>query len=407
MSTAAPAVQIPAHVPAHLVGEYPLYLGAVTYENPFDRIVPAIHDGPEAIYSLNAYPGYQPAWIFRRMKDLQAIYMDTENFTTKDFAPFSKLLGDTWSVLPVETDPPMHGLYRNMMNPLFTPRKMALLEGRVRQLALEYIDKFKDKSSCEFMEDFAFRFPIAVFLELMGLPMSKVDDFLEWENGLLHSPDMEVIAASTRAVKDYLWSEIRKRRENPVDDLISYGVQVEIEGRKLTDDELFGFCFNLFIGGMDTVSTNMAWQFRHLAENPKDQALLRANPELIPNAVEELLRAYAAVTTFRTCTKPVKVGDVQLMPGDKVAMPTTLVNRDPDVFENPNEVHLDRNPRHITFGTGIHRCVGAPLARREMVIALEEFLKAIPEFSIAPDAKILTHLGGVMQPATLPLVWNK
>ena len=126
----------------------------------------------------------------------------------------------------------------------------------------------------------------------------------------------------------------------------------------------------------------------------------------IPLAVEEMLRAPAAVTTFRTCVKPVQVHGVQIMPGDKILMATTLANRDSAEFENPNEVRLDRNPRHMTFGTGIHRCVGAPLARREVIIAIEEFIKAIPEFRIAPDAKIVTQLGGVIQPGTLPLVWN-
>jgi len=400
------AVSIPAHVPPDRVAEYPLYLGAVTYENPFHRMVPAVHEGPDAIYSMNAYPGDQPAWIFRRAKDVQAIYLDTEHFSAKDFAPFSKLLGDTWSVLPVETDPPMHGLYRNMMNPLFTPRRMAKLEDNVRNYARQYIAAFKDKGHCEFMNDFAFRFPINVFLDLMGLPMDMVDTFLKWENGLLHTPDLAEVANATRLVKEYLWEEIEKRRVAPRDDLISYGVQAEIDGRRLTDDELFGFCFNLFIGGMDTVSTNTAWQFRHLAENPDHQAQLRANPDLIPNAIEELLRAYSAVTTFRTCIKPVVISGVQLMPGDKVALATTIVNRDPEMFDEPNAIRLDRNPRHLTFGSGIHRCVGAPLARRELIIAMQEFLAAVPQFRLAPDAKIMTFLGGVMQPDNLPLVWD-
>lgn len=400
------AIPIPAHVPPHLVGDYPLILGATTRENPFKRIIPQIHEGPEVIYSPNGYLGHAPAWVFRRAKDMQAIYMDNEHFSAKDFAPFAKLLGESWNNVPAEMDPPMHGLYRNMVNPLFTPRKMALLENRVREFAQMYINKFKDKGSCEFMSEFAFRFPINVFLELMGLPMDKVETFLEWENGLLHDHNLENIAQATRNVKNYLWGEIEERRKNPRDDLITFGINAEIDGRKLTDDELFGFCFNLFIGGMDTVSTNTSWQFRHLAENPADQAKLRANPELIPAATEEMFRAYAAVTTARTCIKPVVINGVQIMPGDRILMVTTLANSDPAEFENPNEVRLDRNPRHMTFGTGIHRCVGAPLARREVIIAIEEFLKAIPEFRIAPDAKIVTQLGGVIQSETLPLVWN-
>lgn len=397
---------VPAHVPPDLVRHYPLILGEATFEDPFKEMIPRIHEGPDAFYSTDVYPGRQPGWVFRRSKDLQAIYMDTEHFSSKDFAPFAKLIGDNWSQIPAETDPPMHALYRAIVNPLFAPKKMAELESRVREFARGYIAKFKDRGECEFMGDFAFRFPIAVFLELMGLPLDQVDQFLAWEKKLLHEPDMAQVAQAVLSVKNYLLGVIEDRKKKPVDDFVSYGVTTEIQGRKLNDDELIGFCFGLFIGGLDTVSTNMGLHFRHLAENPDHQALLRKNPQLIPSAIEELLRAYAAVTTFRTCIKPVIVAGVQIMPGDKVAMATTLANRDPAAFENPNQVLLDRNPRHITFAFGPHRCVGAPLARREMIVALEEFLAAVPEFRIASGARIMTFLGGMIQPATLPLVWK-
>jgi cytochrome P450 len=181
---------------------------------------------------------------------------------------------------------------------------------------------------------------------------------------------------------------------------------MRIDGRQLSRDELLGFCFNLYVGGLDTVSTNMGWHFRHLAENQDHQAALRLSPAMIPNAVEELLRAYSAVTSFRTCTKPVVIRGVQLMPGDRAAMATFLANTDPDAFEQPNEVRLDRNPRHITFGTGIHRCVGAALARREISIAIEEFLIAIPNFSVEEGAELSTSLGPVIQSKALSLSWK-
>jgi cytochrome P450 len=331
--------------------------------------------------------------------------MDTAHFSNKDFAPFAQLVGDTWSSLPAETDPPMHALYRAMVNPLFAPRKIANLEQRVREIARQYLSTFQARGGCEFMSEFAFRFPIAVFLELMNLPFERVDEFLEWEMMLLHSADLGVIATGVRKVKAYLLGVIAERRSNPGDDFISFGIQAEVQGRKLTEDELFGFCFNLFIGGLDTVSTNMGLHFRHLAENPGHQDLLRGEPARIPAAVEELLRAYAAVTTFRTVVAPVKVHGVQLMPGDKVAMATTLANRDPEAFERPNEVLLDRNPRQYTFGTGPHRCVGAPLARRELIIAMEEILAKIPSFRIEPGKTIRTGIGMMIQPETVPLVW--
>lgn len=396
---------IPAHVPPNLIGTFPLVLGEVTEENPFHRIIPDIHKGPAVRYVPNGYLGIEGAWLFRRAEDLQTIALDTEHFSNKDFAPFAKFLGESWNLLPAEQDPPMHGLYREIINPLFTPRRMAALENRVRELAQLYIEPLKSRSECEFLSDFSFRFPIAVFLELMGLSMSNVEQFLEWEMGLLHEPDIAKITAATRAVCDYLLEQMDIRRKNPTDDLISFGLKAEVQGRKLTDDELMGWCFNLFIGGMDTVSTTTALFFRHLAENPEHQSFLREHPEKIPEAVEELMRVYSPSTTARTCVKQVTVAGVQVMPGDKVIMSWPVANHDPEAFENPDKVILDRNPRHQAFAFGIHRCVGAPLARREVIIAMQEFLKAIPQFRIKPGAKITTFLGGTIQPDCLPLVW--
>ncbi len=154
----------------------------------------------------------------------------------------------------------------------------------------------------------------------MGLPLSRTRHFLEWEMTLLHHQDVTIIAAATREVVAYLRGEIADRRANPTDDLISYGVQAQIDGRGLTEDELLGFTFNLFLGGLDTISTHIGLQLRHLAEHPPDQAKLRSQPDLIPQAIEEMMRAYAGVTTFRTCKKALNFNGVTMMPGDKIAM---------------------------------------------------------------------------------------
>jgi cytochrome P450 len=397
----------PSHVPESLVRDYPIKMGTTTKENPFDRMIPAIHrDLPPIFYAMDAYPGGSPAWIVRRAADLQAIYSDTTNYSNKDFAPFAMLVGETWSSLPAETDPPMHGLYRKWVNPLFTPKAMTLLEAKIEGYAVDYCNAMRDSGSCEFMGDFAFEFPIKIFLELMGFPIEMAPEFLEWEMGLLHTNDLNVIAQSTRKVVDYLRSEIADRKANPRDDMLSYGVTTDIDGRGLTDDELVGFAFNLFIGGLDTVSTNMAWQFRHLAENVEHQNQLRANPEMIPDAIEEMMRGYAAVTTFRTCVNQVELGGVTFMPGDKIAMPTCLAGRDPEQYADPDSIILNRKARYLSFGFGPHLCVGMHLARREMRIAIEQFLKIIPEFRIADGAVVESHLGGIIQPVTLPFVWE-
>ena len=399
-----PEPVIPDHVPSSLVRPFPYVFGMTTAADPFGEWAAAVHDGPEIFYAPHAYPGATPAWIVRRVEDLRKIYFDTETFSSKDFSPFAKLIGDTWTNLPVEIDPPHHAKYRAFINPLFTPSAMAKLEDRIRGYAVEYIEGFCERGECEFMADFAFEFPIKVFLELMDFPLSNTRQFLEWETGLLHSLDTATIAEATRNVVGFLRDEIEDRRRNPRGDIISYALGVEVDGRKLNEDELVGFAFNLFIGGLDTVSTNMGLQFLHLARNPQHQQLLKDDPRQIPHAIDEMMRAYAAVTTFRTCTRETEFNGVKMMPGDKVAMSTTLAGRDPQEFPEPGEVRFDRNPRHVSFGFGPHMCVGMHLAKREMRIAIEEFVSRIPQFGIRPGHAVEYHLG-MIQPVTLPLVW--
>lgn len=405
MSFELPQVPTPAHVPEELVRPFPFIFGMMTDQHPFTDLADSVHQQPPVFYTPHAYPGGTPAWIVRRAADLRTIYFDTEHFSNKDFSPFPKLIGENWSSLPAETDPPMHKLYRAFVNPMFTPKAMAKLEDQVRGYARGAVEGFKAKGECEFMKDFAFELPIKVFLDLMGLPHDRIPQFLEWEMELLHNHDLGKIAVATRSVVDFLEEEIEDRRANPTGDLISYGVHTEIDGRKLTRDELIGFAFNLFIGGLDTVSTNMGLQFWHLATHADDQQKLRADPALIPDAIEELMRAYPAVTTFRTVVKQVEVNGVTFMPGDKVAMSTTLAGRDPEEYDNPADVRFDRKPRHVSFAYGPHLCLGMHLARREMRIAMEEFLATIPAFRLKEGHRVQCHLG-MIQPVDLPFVWQ-
>jgi len=406
MQIEMPEPTIPDHVPASLVKHFPYIFGMTTKEEPHLDWAPKVHaEDPEIFYAPHAYPGGTPAWVVRRMDHLREVYFDTDTFSSKDFSPYAKLVGETWINTPVEIDPPHHAKYRKMANPLFTPSAVSALDDKIRQYAVEYIEAFRSRGECEFMAEFAFEFPIKVFLELMDFPLEHTRKFLEWEYDLLHVADMGKIAEATRNVVGFLREQIEDRRRAPRDDIISYTLAVDVEGRKLNDDELVGFAFNLFIGGLDTVSTNMGLHFTHLARNHEDQEFLRLNPGEIPHAIDELMRAYAAVTTFRTCTKETEFHGVKMMPGDKVMVSTTLAGRDPAEFENPGKVDFSRRSRHVSFGFGPHTCVGMHLAKREMRIALEEFLGRIPQFSIKPGHQVEYHLG-MIQPVTLPLVWK-
>ena len=399
-----PIESVPAHVPPDLVRPFPYYTGAKTKQDPHSFIAAVHSDNPPIFWAQTTSVG--SAWVPRRMEELRAIYMDNENFSVSGAAFFSKMIGEDWVLVPSETDPPLHSVLRSAINPLFTPRRMAELEEKVRLYARDAIAAFKDRGQCELMNEFAFEFPIRVFIELMGLPQEDMPQVLAWEHDLLHGRDLAAVIAAIRDTSAYLRGEIEKRRANPTEDFISHGLRARVDGRAFTDDELMGFCFNLFVGGLDTVSTNIGHQFRHLAERPDHQALLRREPERIGEAVEELLRAYASSVTPRRCVRRFEIGGVTMMPGDAVLMATFLGNRDPEAFADPGEVILDRKPRHVGFGFGVHMCIGMHLAKRELRIAIEEFLAAIPEFRITPGARIESYLGGMVTPIALPLSWR-
>ncbi|MAT52220.1 MAG: cytochrome [Porticoccaceae bacterium] len=397
---------IPDHVPPELVTEFPLILGSFSKENPWQTLVPQACEGPPASYARGIYPGEGgAAWLFRRKEDVNRVFFDTEHFSNRGWSSFARFIGETWNQVPTEMDPPDHTMFRVALNPLFSPPRMKAMEDDLRRRARNLIDTFKDKGECQLMTDFAFPFPVAVVLDMMNLPQDRLWDFQKWEHGLLHSGKLEVMQEATRNVVDYLREVIAERKQNPGDDLISAAIKSEVDGRKWTDDELVGYGFNLFIGGLDTVTANIGNQVRYLAENPDAQNKLRENPELVAGAVEEFMRVFAAVTTFRVCVKETEIAGVTVKPGDKIAMCTTVAGRDPEAYENPHEVRLDRKATHLSFAVGPHFCLGVHLARRELRIALEELLAALPEFRIKPGEIITSQVGGIIQPTTLPLVW--
>jgi cytochrome P450 len=398
---------IPDHVPAELIEEnFPL-VGGTTYENPFTTLVPEACKGPDIAYVPNMmHGGRAHAWILRRNEDLEAVYKDVEHFSNKDFANLGALIGESWQLVPAEQDPPQHTLYRQLLNPLFSPGAMAKMEGVVRKAAEDCIAHLRDKTECEFINDFSFPFPVGVVLDLMGLPRERMAEFQTWENQILHSPDIEGITEGVRNVTYYLREVFEERKKNPGDDLLSHAIKAEIDGRKLSDNELIGYGFNFFIGGLDTVTANTSNFVRYLAENQEMQRDLREHPEKIQGAIEEFFRAFAAVTTYRTCSKETQIRGVTIKPGDRVAMITTLAGRDAKAYDNPHEVRLDRSPRHLTFATGPHHCLGVHLARREVRVAMEKVLETIPQFRLKEGVPIDSSPGVIIQPRNLPLVWD-
>jgi cytochrome P450 len=398
---------IPAHVPPELVKDCPIADRKVYFEDVFATRLTTVHtETPPVYWCPNIYPDGTGGWAVRRVADLKEILADDELFTARGFSGFARMIGEEWDVIPVELAGERHGKFRKVLNPVFTPQKMFALDSQVRRRATELIDAFETRGSCDFVREFAVPFPASIFLDLFGLPQEELQQFLDWEYALLHTPDMNERIQGTLAVKAYLMDAIDKRRKNPTDDWISQALTYEIEGEPWSDDEVFGYCFNLYLGGLDTVTANIGLHVHHLATHIDQQEELRVHPTKIVLAVEEMMRAYAAVTTFRTVTRDTEFKGVTMKAGDKVAISTSLSARDPDAWEAPSEIRFDRRPNHLAFGSASHRCIGMHLARRELHVALEELLARLPVFRVDPAQQVPFWLGSITQVQKLPLVWN-
>ena len=398
----------PAHIPPHLVRPSPIAMFAPATEDPYSVLAPRLQaEAPDVFYAPGSHMS-GGSWILKRAEDIRAVMLDTENFSSAGQTGVSRLIGEDWDIIPVETDAPMHGAYRAVLNPLFSPRKIAELEPSIRATARSLLDGFVDRGRCEFVSEFTAPFPVTIFLRLLDLPVEEMPQFLEWEGMLIHSPDLAKKAGAMRAIIDYLEVVIAERRAAPREDFISHAVTVEIDGRRLTQTEIVSIAFQLYLGGLDTVTQTMGWQFKHLAEHADHQRTLRDDPSRISDGLEELLRAYPTVSSYRTCTKPIRIRDVQISPGDIVTVSTVIASRDPTACDRPDQVLFDRGPvPNITFAYGPHRCIGSHLARLEMRIALEEALQRMKDFRIDESLpKPTMYFGSILGLDRLDLVWS-
>lgn len=399
--------QIPDHVPPELIQEYNPAFDPDMAKNPF-RTLSELHKGPDIFYSpagpLNRTnsPGN---WIVTRADLMREVLQDAETFSSVQCAGFSALIGEQWNMVPLEVDPPKHPKFRMLLNPLFSPKAVDALEKKIRKQCTELLDNLKDKGECAFLKDFGTPFPVTVVLQLLDLPLEQLDQFLKWEDDLLHVPDMATKQKAAKAIRDYLVNLIDERKKNPGDDLISFVAQAKIDGEPISDDEMLGFCYLFFVGGLDTVAATLGYTFRYLATHKDTRKQLTDQPELIPNFIEEMMRLHSVVTTRRQLTKDINFHGVEMKKGEWVECVFALASLDPKEFKNPLEMHIDREPnRHLAFSAGPHRCIGSHLARREMVIAIEEWLKRIPDFHIKEGTQIKNH-SGVFGLDHLPLEW--
>lgn len=346
------------------------------------------------------------SWTVAHYADIQRVYEDNAYFSTRGVAQFQLLAGETFPSIPLGIDPPEHGRYRRFLNVHFTPVALKRLEPQVRRMAVEMIDSFAHKGEVDIAWDFGRVFPVRVFLDLMGLPFEMFEQFLAWEWEILHSRDHARMGEAVRQVIAYLREFIAEKQARPDEKLGSYIANGEIDGRALTPDEVIGMTWFLWLGGLDTVASTISQMFRRMALDQPLQQQLRDHPEWNHSAVEEFLRMQPLVNSFRLVKQDLDWDGVSLKAGDYITCLNSSGNFDPDQFPDPRRFDPARGAnRHYTFVGGVHLCLGAHLARRELRILLEEFLARVPTFRVKPGADT-TVTPGLLSIRNLPIVWD-
>ena len=394
----------PTHIPTELIWDHDFDAYNRELDDPFLASA-RLHDGPDLLWAQGGMFG-EPAWLPTRKALMEEIFRDTARFSS-DRANVSEALGVTWKLNPLEFDPPEHQRYRNVLNPLFTPKAVSELDEPVRAVCDELIGQFAERGRCEFVGEFAEKFPSYVFLDLMGLPRDMLPSFLSWEADMMRGETPEIRVAAMRSVLHYLEKFVDEQRQHPTTQLLKgiTGARLE-DGRPLNRDEILGMCYLLYIGGLDTVYSTLGWIMRHLAMDPSLQTRLREDPALLPRALEEFLRAYPVARPHRVVTEDTQFHGVTMKKGDMVLLPTWLAGRDPAAYDNPHDIDLDRRPRHLTFAAGPHICLGLHLAKRELRTVLEAFLGNLKNIRLAPGEHYQYHTGGTLGVDSLPLEWD-
>lgn len=349
------------------------------------------------------------AVVLSRLADIEMALKNTAVFSSNMDAVD---LGNIRPMIPLQIDPPEHAKYRRILDPLFTPREMARREPGVAELVNEMIDRFAGRGECDFHAEFAVPLPCTVFLQLLGLPLEDLEQFLVWKDGIIRPEGAgwdgrhQAGAPVAQQIYDYFERAIDDHIANPRDDVLSAMIAAEIAGQPLSRDELLDICLLFLIAGLDTVTDSLDCFFVYLARHPEHRHQLVEQPDILPGAIEELLRWETPVPgVVRVAMQDVEVGGCPINKGDRVSPLLGAANTDPAEFPEPELVDFARNPnRHRAFGGGPHRCLGSHLARMELRVALREFHRRIPDYEIKPGTQ-LTYTAALRSVESLPLVF--
>ena len=398
----------PDHVPEHLVRDIDMYA--------LDGLEAGYHEAWKALQAnetadLVWTPLTGGHWIAMNGPMIKEIYEDPARFSSEViFLP--KEAGKLYAMVPTRMDPPEHTPYRDTLDKGLNLTQMQRVETKVRAVAAELVDAIAPLGACEFSEAYARIFPVKVFMLLCDLPLADVPMLIKFAEQMTR-PDgatPDEMAASLEAAQAgfdrYVEPVINARRGGTGDDLITVMVNNDINGQPISQERAIGLISLLLLGGLDTVVNFLSFMFVHLARHPEIVAELRSDPLLLARRAEEMFRRFPVVAEARMVAKDLTYRGVDLKHGDMILIPTAMHGLDES--ENTDAMTLDLNRKrivHSTFGGGPHKCAGMHLARMEVVITLEEWLKRIPEFRMKPGSAPSYRSGIIAAVDDVSLVW--
>jgi cytochrome P450 len=378
----------------------------------FDHLNPSWVEDPHSIWRelrekcpvahTNRFEG---AYLPVRYQDIRSVAYDSEHFSSrrasiregKPLFPPSP---------PLTSDPPAHRDDRKVLLPPFTPQAIARLEPRTRAICRELLQRLADRSECDAAVEYAQEISTRVTAYMLGISEHEGEKFRRWVRDFLET-GAAVPAVAHRIIVEvnaFFAKEIAKRRNQPGDDLVSYLLDTKLDGQAMSEEHINGTLRLVLFAGIDTTWSMIGASLWHLSTHDDDRKRLVAEPQLIPMAVEEFLRAYSPATVAREIVKDTEIGGCPLKAGEMVMLAYGAANRDPAMFPDADQVIIDRaENRHAAFGLGIHRCVGSNLARMEIRVALEEWLGKFPDFVLSPGAVVTWSAGTVRGPRQIPI----
>jgi cytochrome P450 len=344
-------------------------------------------------------------WVLLDQDMMAEVVRDTDHFSSRQLhipavepPPF---------FIPLSLDPPKNVPFRQLLNPFFSAKAIAAMSSDLRAFAAELIDGVAARGECDFVEAIASRFPIGVFIRLMGLPLEKYEVFRQLEDTFVASRGSEDVAAASARIIAELTELMEARRKQPKDDLVSHLLSARLEGQPLTTEQIQSIGFLLFLGGLDTVMNVLSFGCRYAASSAATQKRVREDPSALEPFVEEVIRLFGTLGAVRVVVKDTERFGVTFKAGDMVLCMLPMAGWDPKKNANASTFDLDRRTRsHLTFSTGPHVCLGQFLARSELKALFSEWFQRIPEFSLAPRFEPAFRTAVVFQMQSLRLQWN-